>query len=90
MISRQKVGTLKQDRCKHGVIFDGEKFLVIGGLTGSIGRHARNEICTLTKNKRMSCVEQSTVWKGSTDFLGEDYPELFFLGEDFGKDDNKC
>ena len=86
LFTRQKAGTLKHGRQGHGAIFDGEKFLIIGGrkepslTTDSV----KNEVCTL-EGSSMTCVEQSTAldnyyW----------YPELFLVAKDYGKDANKC
>ena len=78
----KKVGTLVNGRRGHGVIFDGEKILVIGGYDGE--GPVKNEVCSL-EDSTMTCVEQSTV-------LGYYvyYPELFLVAEDFGKDPQNC
>ena len=89
IIIRQKAGTLKHGRRGHGAIFDGEKFLVIGGegvLPGDkylARRLIETEVCTL-KGQRMTCVEQATALEGYR------YPELFLVADDFGKDVSKC
>ena len=88
MFTRRKAGTLKHGRYSHGVVFDGEKFLVIGGFYRDPmmdGKHpTKNEVCTL-EGTRMTCVEQPT-------YMDEynNYPELFLVGKDFGKDVDKC
>ena len=73
-------GSLITDRDGHGAIFDGEKFLVIGGTRGSL----KNEVCTLD-NAKMTCTAQST----TLDYY-RDYPELFLVGENYGKNFNNC
>ena len=78
----RKVGTLINGRRDHGAIFDGEKFLVIGGDIG--GNPVKNEVCTLS-GSTMTCVEQSS----SLDNYAY-YPELFLVAEDFGKDLQNC
>ena len=82
MFTEHKAGTLKNGRYGHGAIFDGEKFLIIGGME----RYApvKNEVCTL-KGSKMTCVEKSVALKGYAF-----YPELFLVGNDFGKDMNRC
>ena len=74
-----KAGVLVNGRHAHGAIFDGEKFLIIGGW-GSF----KNEVCTLD-NATMTCIEQSTIlnyyWY---------YPELFLVEQNYGKDWNNC
>ena len=77
-----KVGTLANARNGHGAIFDGVKFLIIGGTT--YNDQVTNEICTLVDSV-VSCVEQSIALK---DY--KYYPELFLVAEDFGKDVTKC
>ena len=74
-----EAGTLVTGRYAHGAIFDGEKFLIIGG-RGSL----KNEVCTLN-NATMTCTEQSTTLE---DYAY--YPELFLVEENYGKDWNNC
>ena len=74
-----KAGTLVTGRYGHGAIFDGEKFLIVGG-QGSL----KNELCTLADGT-MACVEQST----TLDYYAY-FPELFLVDEDYGKDWNHC
>ena len=74
---------MKHGRRGHGAIFDGEKFLIIGG-EKSDGRAVKNEVCTL-EGSTMTCTEQSTALDNY-----EFYPELFLVADDFGKDSNKC
>ena len=79
LFTRPKAGTLKHGRSGHGVIFDGEKFLVIGGKKksrGLIPDPVETEVCTL-HNSTMTCVDQST----SLDQYVY-YPELFLVTED--------
>ena len=80
--TRKKVGTLVNARFGHGAIFDGEKFLVIGGYDG--GNQPKNEVCTLN-GSTMTCVEQSTTLDAY-----KYYPELFLVAEDFGKNPQNC
>ena len=77
---------MKTGRYGHGVIFDGEKFLVIGGYKrdGPRGGAVKNEVCTL-EGLPMTCVEQSPALDRYVY-----YPELFLVAEDFGKDKSKC
>ena len=77
MSNLSKAGTLKHGRNGHGVIFNGEKFLVVGG-------SEKSEVCTL-KSEKVDCVEQSTIMEGYAY-----YPELFLVVENFGKDKNEC
>ena len=83
LLSRQKAGTLNYGRYGHGATFDGEKFLIIGGIKDS-GGAVKNEVCTL-EGLTITCVEQSTAL-----VVYSDYPELFLVPDDFGKDINKC
>ena len=83
-MTRQKAGTLVNGRHGHGVIFDGEKFLVIGGKKNNAEDPVKNEVCTL-ENSTMTCVEQSTALDNYAY-----YPELFLVAENFGKDINNC
>ena len=78
-------GTLKHGREAHGVIFDGEKFHVIGGETSVPYSAVKNEVCTL-KNLIMTCVKQPSELSASYAF----YPALFLVAEDFGQDQAKC
>ena len=75
-----KAGSLITSRHAHGVIFDGDNFLVIGGAFGSFN----NEVCTLN-NSTMTCTEQSTALENYQYF-----PELFLVDENYGKDLNTC
>ena len=65
-------------RAPCGAIFDGEKFLIIGGS----GVH-NNEVCTY-KDDTMTCVYRSMIL--------ENYfsPELFLVEANYGKDLPKC
>ena len=74
---------MKNGRHGHGAIFDGEKFLVIGGEKSGSGP-VKNEVCTL-EGSTMTCVEQSTALEN----YGV-YPELFLVSENFGKGVNSC
>ena len=77
--TRRKVGTLIYGRHGHGAIFDGEKFLIIGGMKSG-GGAVNNEVCTLEGSK-MTCVDLST-WLDRYD-----YPELFLVADNFV---NRC
>ena len=81
--TRQKAGTLKNGRLGHGAIFDGDKFLIIGGVNKSPYPVA-NEVCNL-EGLKMTCVEE---FEQSSKFAY--YPELFLVAADFGKDVSKC
>ena len=85
-MTRQKAGTLLNARFGHSVIFDGEKFLVIGGWRSDRQpkKGSKNEVCTL-KGSTMTCVEQSK----SLDNYAQ-YPALFLVAEDFGKKIQNC
>ena len=84
MFTWQKAGALKQGRYDHGAIFDGEKFLIIGGRRNWADDPINNEVCTL-KGSNMTCVKQSTALVNI--YI---YPQLFLVPEDFGKDISKC
>ena len=84
MFTRRKAGTLNHGRQGHGAIFDGEKFLIIGGKVSRALEAVKNEVCTL-EGSAMTCVEQSTALAKYAD-----YPALFLVVEDYGKDANKC
>ena len=83
LFSHQKAGTLNYGRYGHGAIFDGEKFLIIGGIKDVAGA-IKNEVCTL-EGSTMTCFEQRTALEGY--FY---YPELFLVADDFGKEVKKC
>ena len=72
-------------RFSPGVIFDGEKFLVIGGMTNG-DEAVKNEVCTL-EGSTMTCVEQSTALD---EYKYIDSPKLFVVPENFGKDTSQC
>ena len=74
-----KAGDLKNGRRRHGAIFDGEKFLVLGGEKGTSGP-VKNEVCTLSGTS-MTCEEAPNALE---DYLT--YPELFLVTGDFCKD----
>ena len=94
ILTPPKVGFLKHSRHGHSAIFDGEKFLVIGGsVSGAQSRtqpiknpvyKVKNEVCTL-KDSAMTCVEQSSVLDSYAYF-----PGLFLVAKNFGKDISKC
>ena len=75
-------GSLKTGRYGHGVIFAGEKFIVLGGQKsgGFDDGPIKNEVCTLSGTS-MTCEESSNSLKSYVN-----YPELFLVPEDFGKD----
>ena len=79
-----KVGNLQNGRSGHGAIFDGDKFLIIGGIGNEFYGPVRNEVCTL-KDSKMTCVEQTLAL-----FDRIYYPELFLVAETYGKDVGKC
>ena len=83
LIIWQKAGNLRYGRKGHGAIFDGEKFLIIGGLTRG-GGEVKNEVCTL-KDSTITCIAQSADLSGYAN-----YPELFLVADDYGKDPSKC
>ena len=74
-----KAGLLVAGRYGHGAIFDGEKFLIIGG-KGTF----KNEVCTL-KDEKITCVAQSTTLENYNY-----YPELFLVEENYGTDLAHC
>ena len=76
-----KAGSLKIGRRDHGVIFDGEKFIVVGGYNGGA---VENEVCTLIGTS-MSCEASTNKLNGYWY-----YPELFLVPENFGKDFSQC
>ena len=84
MFTWQKAGTLIYGRNGHSAIYDGEKFLIIGGRRDHLNDvPVNNEVCTLNDSK-MTCVEQSTAlqkyfWTG-----------LFLVDPNFGSDLKKC
>ena len=77
-----KAGNLKNAREGHGAIFDGEKFIVLGGSKG--GGPVKNEVCTLSGTS-MTCGEASNTLESYSY-----YPELFLVTEHFGKDISQC
>ena len=78
-------GVLNNGRFGHGVIFDGEKFLIIGGdIRQGVKKALKTEVCTL-ENLKMTCVELSTALQNY-----ESYPELFLVTDDFGSDKSQC
>ena len=83
MFTRQKAGTLNFDRYLHGAIFDGANFLIIGGDV-VLRKSWPMEVCSL-QGITLSCTEQSTALEGDLS-----YPELFLVGQDFGKDKTRC
>ena len=70
-------GYLKQARSGHGVVFDGEQFLIIGG--GGDLKHTEN--CALNRNGKVTCTEQEN---GLRDY--QLYPELMLVDDYFGND----
>ena len=76
-----KAGSLKNGRYAHGAIFDGEKFIVVGGYNGGA---VENEVCTLIGTS-MSCEASANILDGYWY-----YPELFLVPENFGKDFSQC
>ena len=83
-----KAGTLNRGRRGHNVIFDGEKFLVVGGWAKkwleSSSPYANIEVCTLS-GSTMTCVEKQTSLANYAL-----YPALFLVPDDFGKDKTIC
>ena len=82
--SKETVGSLVDSRRAHGAVFDGDKFLLIGGRKNDDFEPVVTEVCTL-KDSTMTCVEQSE----ALDQYAY-YPELFIVSQNFGKDFNKC
>ena len=75
-------------RSHHGAIFDGAKFLIIGGDVGSWGQNndlVQTEVCSL-EGITMTCIKQAD------NFLEAEtnYPELFLVAQDFGQDTTRC
>ena len=68
-----KIGNLVTGRAKHGAIFDGSNFIVIGGGSGRM----KTEKCTLF-DSTMTCQSQQNEL---TDYF--DYPELFLVEDEF-------
>ena len=77
-----RAGFLVNGRHGHGAIFDGQKFLIIGGYID--GDPVMNEVCSL-QDSRMICIEQPIDMEGYYEF-----PELFLVAEDFSKNSAKC
>ena len=78
-----EVGSLAVGRQGHGAIFDGGKFLIVGGYK-STGGPVKSEVCAF-EDSEVICVEQES----SLDNYVY-YPELFLVASDFGKDASKC
>ena len=77
-----KVGELKYSRSDHGVIFDGNRFLAVGGM-GDYG-DLMSEICTLSEGG-ITCVDDFPILP-----LYYSYPELLLVPDDFCADFNSC
>ena len=69
-------GSLKQGRRGHGVIFDGEQFVVIGGYTGSL----KTENCIIS-GETITCTQ---IGPGLDDYAY--YPELALVDDNYGND----
>ena len=69
-------GNLKQARRGHAVVFDGEKFLVIGGY----GNSEKTENCVLNGDK-ITCTQQQN---GLSHYAY--YPETFLVNENYSND----
>ena len=73
-----KLGNLKVGRAQHNVIYDGDVFIIVGGLQeGSFP----TENCSLS-GSTMACIEQSPVLTGY-----HYYPLLAMVPEDFCTED---
>ena len=77
-----KVGELKYSRSEHGVIFDGNRFLAVGGI-GDYG-DLMSEICTPSE-EGITCVDDFPYLP-----LYVDYPELLLVPDDFCADVTSC
>ena len=77
-------GEMVNIRRDHGAIFDGEKFLVVGGHTDG-GIPAKNEVCTFTETLVITCAELSTI---EIEYML--HPELLLVPEDYGKGKENC
>ena len=76
------VGRLKYIRGEHGVIFDGSRFLVVGG-SNSLG-DLMTEICT-PSDEGITCVDDYPILRHYTN-----YPELLLVPDDFCADYSSC
>ena len=81
-----KVGDLQHPRDSHGVIFVGSSFLVIGG-DSDMGDQSEN--CSFEPGLG-SAVQLRCVHQPPNLYKYYNYPELFLVDHDFGKDINKC
>ena len=80
-----KSGDMVAIRRDHSVIFDGEKFLVVGGVTDNISTPIKNEVCTFSDTTTITCTQQSTVL---VDY--KLYPELILVPDSYGKGKENC
>ena len=65
---------MKLGRQGHSVIYDGENFLVVGGV------NSITEVCTLDELE-MTCKERGSALR---EYI--DYPALFLTADDYGND----
>ena len=82
-----KVGDLQHPKDSHGVIFVGSSFLVIGG-DGDSGDDS--EKCSFEPGLVDSAVQLRCVNQAPNLYKYYNYPELFLVDDDFGKDISKC
>ena len=78
-----RAGTLKNGRKGHGAIFDGEKFIILGGIKSG-DETVKTEVCDLSGTS-MTCTEASKSLENYSY-----YPELYLVRENFGKDISQC
>ena len=76
-------------RRDFGVIFDGEQFLIVGGISDACTNRAicpaKHEVCTFTDTTAITCTQQSTVL---VDYIL--YPELLLVPDSYGKGKDNC
>lgn len=74
------VGQMKLARAGHGVIYDGQYFVVVGGSNQNSRESMITERCYWS-NQNMTCEQQQP----ELDFY-EWYPELFLVHDDYVED----
>ena len=82
-----EVGDLQQPRDSHGVIYVGSSFLVIGGDSDD---GDRSENCVFEDGLAGGIVQLRCVNQDPNLYKYYNYPELFLVNNDFGKDISKC
>ena len=75
--SWSQVGELLIARRAHNTIYDGSKFLIIGGIVGETADDVETEQCQFIDNE-ISCVLQNPVLNNY-----QYYPELYLVPADF-------